>query len=188
VRFAHSAPAKLAARKRWTALSESLREAACCRSHAASAAAGSRGPQRPENDPVDHFQRGRAGRPRSGLPSLVGFGAKPQRNFSPSNFCLCMLSIRVQYDVTGNKAASTASGQAGEVGHAARKRAAKTGGRPEKMRKLIFPACRRLSYARKLSLRLLFTGADCLPLLSGRFARRDSKGAWILQRLPLPIT
>ena len=57
---------------------------------------GHRGPQRPENDPVDHFQRGRAGRPRSGLP--------PQREFegsalivTSSNFCLCKLSIRVQY-------------------------------------------------------------------------------------------
>ena len=89
-RFAHSTPAKLAARKRWTALSKLLREIACFQSHAASATDGSRGPQRPENDPVDHFQRGRAGRPRSGLPSLVGFGAKPQRNLFSSNFCFSM--------------------------------------------------------------------------------------------------
>ena len=102
-----------------------------------------RGSKRPENLPLGRFsaQSGPAGPGRGG----------PYR--TPANFCLCMLSIRVQYDVTGNKAASTASGQADEVGHAARKRAAKTGGRPEKMRKLIFPACRRLSYARKLSLR-----------------------------------
>ena len=39
------------------------------------------GPALAENDPVDHFQRGRAGRPRSGLPSLVGFGGleRPER-------------------------------------------------------------------------------------------------------------
>ena len=55
VRFAHSTPAKLAARKRWTALSKLLREAACCRSHAASAAAGSRGFERPENLPLGWF-------------------------------------------------------------------------------------------------------------------------------------
>ena len=68
VRFAHSAPAKLAARKRWTALSKLLREIACFQSYAASATAGS----------------------REGLPSLVGFGAKPQRNLFSSNFCFSM--------------------------------------------------------------------------------------------------
>jgi len=46
----------------------------------------------------------------------------------------------------------TASGQAGEAGPAVRMRTAKTGVRPEKMSKLIFPDCRRFSYARKLSL------------------------------------
>ena len=48
---------------------------------------------------------------------------------------------------------STASGQASEAGHAVRKRTAKTGVRPEKMSKLIFPDCRRFSYALRLALR-----------------------------------
>ena len=77
VRFAHSMPAKLAARKRWTALSKLLRETACFQSHAASAAAGS----------------------REGLPSLVGFGAKPQCNLFLVKFLFvqyCALRIGTQ--------------------------------------------------------------------------------------------
>ena len=47
VRFAHSMPAKLAARKRWTALSKQLRNVAYYSSYAASAAAGVWGPAAP---------------------------------------------------------------------------------------------------------------------------------------------
>ena len=78
------------------------------------------------------------------------------------------------------------------------KRTAKTGVRPKKMSKLIFPDCRRFSYARKLSLRLpsyrrklfVIVFKPVRPLRSRRrilLAQRFG-GRGGLQRFPLPIS
>ena len=55
---------------------------------------------------------------------------------------------------TRNKSAAHRFRAASFAGVLCAKRTAKTGVRPRKMSKLIFPDCRRFSYARKLSLRL----------------------------------
>ena len=57
-------------------------------------------------------------------------------------------------NATRNKTAAHRFRAASFAGVLCATRTAKTGVRPEKMSKLIFPDCRRFSYARKLSLRL----------------------------------
>ena len=104
---------------------------------------GPSGPLSAKNDPQDHFSRAPSPHTPPGCRLHPG----------PRQWRMLLDFYNQQLSAAAWITQSPASGQPASLARCAARRTAKTGVRPEKMSKLIFPDCRRFSYARKLSLR-----------------------------------